>query len=329
MHLSNVLSFTSAPASRTTRRWLALIVVGGTSMACASLTSPPDPALALELTAILPGEAPACADGDASCCEALAGRMKLASERGDDEDADRDAERLALACPGYRPHLLSPGHGVPIYRPAQMTPTATYKVRLGARDHLTWAAVYVDGARLGNGDLPASGEVTATFHVVAGEGAERGRTFVVSSRQPIAPIAPWKQTFTVTLTRVSGMPPFEVRVKTELRDFEEGAGGGDGAAMELAARVRPFEPPVELREAGAPGVVFSVCPKGAGHPHIFHIQPFLAAPHLHPRHLAAVLEWLRRLSYEAPRYLVWDHWKFDFQTRIDPPHGLRNLLTKR
>src|SRR4051812_47729494 len=91
----------------------AVLLALGLCLGCAAAELPPpaapahgEPPSAANVraeTALVFGRAEAsCPVDDATCCAAVAGRMREDRARGDDYAADEEAERLALFCPARR-----------------------------------------------------------------------------------------------------------------------------------------------------------------------------------------------------------------------------------
>jgi hypothetical protein len=63
-----------------------------------------------------------------------------------------------------------------------------------------------------------------------------------------------------------------------------------------------FEPPEELRQAGAPEARIRVCVDAAGHVTSLSYDRQRGPAQLHPRHMGAALDWARRFAYDRSEW---------------------------
>jgi hypothetical protein len=233
-------------------------------------------------------------------CASLLARIHASRARGDDKSADVDTERIARDCPESRGHLLELSS-----RPRRNDSSlifVDYQVALGPGDHLIRLALTFAGRRLeqvmplGTGSL----EVAADLRPVSGPPAHLTWT------RELAITEPELLKLTVKLTRTAGERRFALNVElppgTKLRDLKTvGKGGGSAEPRQFptpSASEPPFDPPADLRAAGAHSSRFEVCPQADGTVTRLVLDRGELLPH--PAHLGAAVDWLRATRYQMP-----------------------------
>jgi hypothetical protein len=278
------------------------------------------PSLALALTlacACVPrvGGAPAyepqdwqaCGAHDVpACCAKLEERIAAARAGWDDRTTDEALEQLALACPERTKGLLGRLFDEDVKRcPEPLARIAAflaeYEVRIAASDTILWAAVYFDRARPLRYVDSAARELVLEFHVRSGEGPSAGQLVKVRKTQPAGIVPGDHGDVLVRLVRQPGPEPFrlEAEISTKAEKIHvtacpsgEGTIGLGGLGWSVrTAEPPPFVPPREFRGAGVPDLIVRNCVTANGRT-ISHLSSFL-----HPRHVGAALDWLRRFEY--------------------------------
>jgi hypothetical protein len=227
-----------------------------------------------------------------------------------DKLADEEVERLALSCPTRTSKILARGAGGADDghdSDGRVFTAVSYHLDLAPEDRIVWAASYLRDRRLGMW-APGRGELDFEMRVKSGHGADAGKVYRLRRTVPVTTVADASCYVEVLLTRQTGDPPFRLEVELPRpAALTTASGGAFGVEINSDEEARlaprpvpslpPFQPPPELMAARAPAVLMEACPDAHGIVEAIDIAAYYAATHVHPRQMAAALEWLRALRF--------------------------------
>jgi hypothetical protein len=271
-----------------------------------------------------------CADAADPCCVSVA-QMDAARGRGDDRTADEQLERLALNCPERTKGVLARWAKEDRVRcPQDLAATIQfgrdYRIRISPADRIVWAATYFDRTRPRWYAPSGARELVVEVDVVSGEPPDVGKPIRLRDTQPLALGPGEKGTIVVELARQPGPAPFRLDVQLESKPEKlgftvcprrEGTVGLGRFAREStrtpSVAPPPFEPPHELRDAGAPWGRGATCDRSERGSTVYLIGIE------HPRRAGAALDWLRRFEYESRPRGSCEYFNFDFASGAPAP----------
>jgi hypothetical protein len=258
--------------------------------------------------AYVPDDWGSCADATDPCCTSIA-QLDAARARGDDKTADEQLERLALACPERTKGVLERWAVEDRARcPEDLAATtqfySDYRIHIAREDRLVWVATYFDRARPRWFAPAGARELVVEVEIVSGEPPDAGKLVRLRDTQPLALTPGDAGRILIELERQPGPEPFRLGAQLELRPQKvhftrcpphEGTIGLGGRSARYPSVVPPpFDPPRELRAAGAPWGRGEICDRSQRGTTIYLIGGGAG----HPRRKGASLDWLRRFEYE-------------------------------